>query len=258
MSQNLTAALVIIGNEILSGRTQDANINWIAKKMSDQGIKLIEVRVVPDIEDAIIYAINDLRHKVGYLFTTGGIGPTHDDITAETIAKALNIEFGLNAEAREILLGYYKSEEALTPARLRMAHTPAGAKLIDNPVSGAPGFQIENIYVMAGVPSIMQGMLDSILPTLASGKPYISNTVSCELAESKIAVALGNIQDKYDTVDIGSYPHFQIGAMGLALVLRSTDNDSLHEATRDVVAMVRSHGIEPTGVNVRTNGQPIV
>lgn len=258
MDKKLTAALVIIGNEILSGRTQDTNINWIATKMSAQGIRLLEVRVVPDIEDAIITAINDLRNKVGYVFTTGGIGPTHDDITSATIAKALDIGFSLNAEAREILLGYYKSESELTPARLRMAYTPVGAKLIDNPVSGAPGFQIENIYVMAGVPRIMQGMLDSILPSLASGKPYISNSISCALPESKIAETLGNIQNQYESVDIGSYPHFGIGTMGLALVLRSTDNDNLHKATQDVVDMVRSYGVEPTAISVRTDGNPIV
>ena len=257
MDKKLTAALVIIGNEILSGRTQDSNINWIANKMSDNGIKFVEVRVVPDIEEAIIYAINDLRHKVGYVFTTGGIGPTHDDSTAATIAKALNVEFGLNAEAREVLLGYYKSESELTPARLRMAHTPVGVTLIDNPVSGAPGFQIENIYVMAGVPRIMQGMLDSILPTLASGKPYLSNTVSCALPESKIAETLGNIQNQYETVDIGSYPHFGMGTMGLSLVLRSTDNDNLHQATQDVVDMVKSYGVEPTSLNIRTDGKAI-
>ncbi len=258
MDKKLTAALVIIGNEILSGRTQDININWIATKMSDQGIRLLEVRVVPDIEDAIIQAVNELRCKVAYLFTTGGIGPTHDDITSASIAKAFGVDCPLNADAREILLGYYKSESELTPARLRMAHVPVGATLIENPVSGAPGFQMGNVYVMAGVPRIMQGMLDNILPNLASGKPYLSNTVSCDLPESKIAETLGNIQNKFATVDIGSYPHFRSGTMGLALVLRSTDNDNLHEATRDVVDMVRSYGVEPTGISVRTDGHPIV
>lgn len=258
MDKKLTAALVIIGNEILSGRTQDTNINWIATKMSDRGIKLVEVRVVPDIEDAIIFAVNELRHKVGYLFTTGGIGPTHDDITAATIAKAFGVDFVLNAEAREILLGYYKSEDELTTARLRMAHIPLGATLIDNPVSGAPGFQIENVYVLAGVPRIMQAMLDSILPNLEFGQPYLSNTVSCDLPESRIAETLANIQNRFESVDIGSYPHFRSGLMGLALVLRSTDNDTLHEATQDVVDMVRSYGVEPTSISVRTDGKPIV
>lgn len=258
MDKKLTAALVIIGNEILSGRTQDTNINWIATKMSDQGIKLIEVRVVPDIEESIIAAIVELRRKVTYLFTTGGIGPTHDDITSVTVAKSFGVECLLNEDARKILLEYYGSESELTPARLRMAHIPVGATLIENPVSGAPGFQMDNVYVMAGVPRIMQGMLDHILPTLSSGLPYVSNTVSCDLPESKIAETLGNIQKQYESVDIGSYPHFRSGAMGLALVLRSTDNDNLHEATRDVVDMVRSYGVEPISISVRTDGNPIV
>lgn len=258
MDKNLTAALVIIGNEILSGRTQDTNTSWIATKLSEKGIKLTEVRVVPDVEEAIIFAINELRPKVGYLFTTGGIGPTHDDITSETIAKAVGVGFELNAQAREILLGYYKSEAELTPARLRMAHMPVGARLIDNPVSGAPGFQIENIYVMAGVPRIMQGMLDGLLPELATGKPYISNTVTCDLPESKIAETLENIQKQYETVEIGSYPHFRMGEIGLSLVLRSTDNDNLHLATRDVVDMVRSFGSEPMAISVRTEGKQIL
>ncbi len=257
MDKNLTAALVIIGNEILSGRTQDSNTQWIATKLAEKGIKLVEVRVVADIEDAIISAINELRARVGYLFTTGGIGPTHDDITSATIAKAFGVKFELNADARNILLGYYKSEADLTPARLRMAHIPVGATLIDNPVSGAPGFRMDNVYVMAGVPKIMQGMLDNILPEIITGKPFLSNTVSCHLAESKIAETLENIQKQYESVDIGSYPHFGSGGMGLALVLRSTDNDNLHAATQDVADMVRSYGMEPT-VAVKTTGKPIV
>lgn len=257
MDQNLTAALIIIGNEILSGRTQDTNTAYIATKLAAQGIRLMEVRIVPDIEEAIIGTVHDLREKVRYVFTTGGIGPTHDDITAATMAKAFDVALELNADARNILLEYYKGEAELTPARLRMAHIPAGAKLIANPVSGAPGFQISNIYVMAGVPRIMQGMLDNILPEIASGRPYISNSISCDLPESKIAETLGNIQKKFETVDIGSYPHFRSGSMGLALVLRSTDNDNLHEATQDVVDMVRSYGVEPTALSIKTTGNPI-
>lgn len=257
MDKNLTAAVLIIGNEILSGRTQDSNAMWIATKLAEQGIKLLEIRVVPDIEEAIIFAVHELRQKVAYLFTTGGIGPTHDDITSEVMAKAFQVPCELNAEAREILLEYYKSEAELTPARLRMAHVPRGAKLIANPVSGAPGFQIENVYVMAGVPRIMQAMLDGILPEMASGLPILSNTVTCNLPESKIAETLGNIQKQYETVDIGSYPHYRAGEVGLSLVLRSTDNDNLHIATRDVVDMVRSFGAEPMAISVKTVGKLI-
>lgn len=257
MDKNLTASVLIIGNEILSGRTQDSNAMWIATKLAEHGIQLSEIRVVPDIEETIIEAVNQMRHKVGYLFTTGGIGPTHDDITSESMAKAFSVPYELNAEAREILLSYYKSEEELTPARLRMAHIPRGVKLIENPVSGAPGFQIENVYVMAGVPRIMQAMLDGILPSMQSGTPILSNTITCDLPESKIAETLGNIQKQYEMVDIGSYPHYRAGEMGLSLVLRATDNDNLHNATRDVVDMVRSFGSEPLAISVKTNGKLI-
>lgn len=257
MDKNLTASILIIGNEILSGRTQDSNAMWIATKLAEHGISVTEIRVIPDIEDNIISAVHEMREKVGYLFTTGGIGPTHDDITSGSIAKAFGVPYEINTEAREILLKYYKSESELTPARMRMAHIPRGAKLIENPVSGAPGFQIENVYVMAGVPRIMQAMLDGILPTMQSGIPILSNTVTCDLPESKIAETLGNIQKQYEMIDIGSYPHYRAGEMGLSLVLRGTDNDNLHLATRDVVDMVRSFGSEPIALSVKTTGKSI-
>jgi len=258
MDENLTASILIIGNEILSGRTQDSNTQYIANKLGEKGIKVVEARVVPDVEDAIISAVNELRHKVKYLFTTGGIGPTHDDITSEVMAKAFGVPYELNMNARKILLEYYKNEEALTPARLQMAYMPAGVKLIENPSSGAPGFQIENVYVMAGVPSIMQSMFDGLLSTLQSGAPIISNTVTCDLPESKIAETLGNIQKQYESVDIGSYPHFREGNMGLSLVLRSTDNDILSKATQDVIDMVRSYGTEPIAMSINSTGRQIV
>ncbi len=258
MDKNLTASLLIIGNEILSGRTQDTNTAWIAAKLAERGIKLVEVRIVPDIEHVIISTVHELRQKVGYLFTTGGIGPTHDDITSETMAKAFGVPYELNTEARQILLGYYKTEDQLTPARLKMAHIPKGAKLIENPVSGAPGFQIENVYVMAGVPRIMQAMFDGLLPEMATGHPILSNTITCDLPESKIAETLANIQKQYEMIDIGSYPHYRAGEVGLSLVLRGTDNDPLHLATRDVVDMVRSFGSEPMAISVKTQGSLIV
>jgi len=254
MDKNITAGLLIIGNEILSGRTQDANVSYMGAKLSERGIKLREVRIVQDIEEDIIFAVKEMRKNVEYLFTTGGIGPTHDDITSATIAKAFGVEYELNSEARAILLSYYKTEDQLTPARLKMAYIPRGAKLIENPVSGAPGFQIENVYVMAGVPRIMQAMFDGILPEMQSGDPILSNTVTCDLPESKIAETLGNIQKKYEMIDIGSYPHYRAGELGLSFVLRGTDNDSLHLATRDVVDMVRSFGSEPMAISVRTDG----
>lgn len=252
MDRQLTAALLIIGNEILSGRTQDTNTSWIAIKLAERGIKLMEVRVVPDIEDAIIKAVNELRSEVAYLFTTGGIGPTHDDITSETMAKVFQTPLVLNAEARAALLSYYQSEADLTPARLKMAHIPAGAHLIDNPVSGAPGFKMENVYVMAGVPRIMQAMLDGILPELATGAPILSNTVTCDLQESIIAEKLSAIQDKYPTVEIGSYPHFRAGSLGLSLVLKSNDNDNLHTATHEVIDMVKAFGKDPMAISIKS------
>ncbi len=258
MDQKLTAAIIIIGNEILSGRTQDTNTAWIATKLAERGIKLLEVRVIPDLEEAIVATVHELRRKVTYVFTTGGIGPTHDDITSATMAKVFGVPCGLHAEARAILLDHYGSEEQLTPARLKMAHIPEGAKLIYNPVSGAPGFQMENVYVMAGVPRIMQAMLDGVLPELATGCPILSNTVTCDIPESQLAAPLEAIQKNYATVDIGSYPHFRDGAKGVSLVLRSSDNDPLHQATRDVVAMVRSFGQEPLAMSVRTEGDVII
>lgn len=252
MDKKLTAALLIIGNEILSGRTQDTNTSWIATKLAEKGIKLMEVRVVPDIEDAIITAVNELRQQVAYLFTTGGIGPTHDDITSQTMAKAFHVPLLLNPDARAALLAHYEKEEDLTPARLKMAHIPEGAALIDNPVSGAPGFRIENVYVMAGVPRIMQAMLDGILPELATGAPILSNTITCDLQESMVAEKLSSIQDRFPSVDIGSYPHFRSGSLGLSLVLKSNDKENLITATYEVVDMVRSFGVEPRAISMKS------
>ncbi len=242
MTVQHTAALLIIGNEILSGRTQDTNTPWIAAKLAERGIRLVEVRVVPDIEGRIIDAIHELQPKATYLFTTGGIGPTHDDITTESVAKAVNVPVELNEDARKMLLTYYKSADKLTEARLKMAHIPKGATLISNPVSGAPGFKIENIFVMAGVPLIMQAMLDHVLPELVSGVPILSNTVTCDLPESLIAIQLAEIQRNYPDIEIGSYPHFRAGEIGLSLVLRATDKEMLNEATEKVVDMIKKSG----------------
>lgn len=240
-SQTYSAAILIIGNEILSGRTQDTNTSWIAAKLAERGIDLFEVRVVPDLEDRIIAAVHDLRGRVNYLFTTGGIGPTHDDITSATLAKAFGTEWELNQDARAMLLKYYKTEADLTPARLRMAHVPRGARLIPNPVSGAPGFQIENVYVMAGVPSIMKAMLDHILPELKGGEPIICNSVTFDLPESVIAEELGELQNIYPQVSIGSYPFLRAGEVGVSIVLRSRENAPFHRASLDVIALIERH-----------------
>lgn len=252
MTEKLTAALLIIGNEILSGRTQDTNTSWIAQKLAGRGIRLVEVRVVPDIEADIVIALNALREKASTVFTTGGIGPTHDDITTDSVAKAFGVPVVLDQGAREALLHHYKSEADLTPARLKMAQVPEGAVLVPNPVSGAPGYRIGNVYVMAGVPMIMQAMLDHILPELELGAPILSNTVTCNLPESAIAESLGNIQNKYKTVDIGSYPHFRAGELGLSVVLRSVDNTDLHHATEEVVHMMTKLGGVTRAISIQS------
>ncbi|PZP55367.1 MAG: competence/damage-inducible protein A [Micavibrio aeruginosavorus] len=247
-----TAALLIIGNEILSGRTQDTNTQNIAERLTNRGIRLIEVRVVPDIKDIIIKTVRELKVKADYLLTTGGIGPTHDDITAESIAEAFGVKLELRAEAKAMLLAHYGNESDLTDARLKMAMIPQGAGLIKNPVSGAPGFIMENVYTMAGVPRIMLSMLDEILAIVRTGPKILSNSVSCTLGESAIAEGLENIQKKYSDVEIGSYPHYRAGALGLSLVLRSIDPVILDTATHEVVAMIRSLGSEPAAVSLQS------
>ncbi|MBP9868160.1 MAG: competence/damage-inducible protein A [Alphaproteobacteria bacterium] len=250
---SLTAAVLVIGNEILSGRTQDTNSQWIADKMGERGIQITEIRVVPDQEEAIVRAVRELKGRVTYLFTTGGIGPTHDDITTDSVAKAFGLPVELNAEARALLLAHYeKNETQLTEARLRMARIPVSASLIENPVSSAPGFRIENVFVLAGVPRIMQAMLDHVCSSLESGPPILSNTIACSLAESEIAEDLSEIQRRYPEVEIGSYPHFRMGALDLSLVLKSALNDSLHTATMEVIDLIAKHGGLPRAMSIKS------
>jgi molybdenum cofactor synthesis domain-containing protein len=244
-----TAALVIIGNEILSGRTQDANTYYIAQKLNDHGIVLSEVRVVPDVESKVIETVNAVRAEYDYVFTTGGIGPTHDDITAECVAKAFDVELEQNPDARELLLKHY-GEADLNEARLRMARIPAGAVLIENPVSAAPGFQMGNVYVMAGVPKIMQAMMEGVLPNLQGGAPVLSNTVTCAIPESQIAPELGELQKECPAIDIGSYPNFRGGVLGLSVVARGTDGDLLKSVTDKIVEIIRAQGEEPTAMSL--------
>ncbi|MBE2191746.1 MAG: competence/damage-inducible protein A [Alphaproteobacteria bacterium] len=255
MTDNHGAVLLIIGNEILSGRTQDTNTPWIANKLAERGIRLLEVRVVPDIEERIVEALHELRGKAQYVFTTGGIGPTHDDITTQSVARALNLPIVLDPKAKDVLLEFYGSQDQLTSARLKMAHVPSGAVLVPNPVSGAPGYRIENVFVLAGVPRIMQSMLDHILPELQFGVPILSNTVTCNLMESTIAEKLAKIQDCYDDVEIGSYPHFRSGELGLSVVLRSPENDSLHKATIEVFDLIKSCDGKTHAVSIKSHGE---
>lgn len=239
-----TAALIIIGDEVLSGRTKDANTPYIADKLNEGGVRLKEVRIIPDDAKTIIDTVNELRSAQDYVFTTGGIGPTHDDITAENIAAAFGVELELNEAAYADLLGYYKDESEITPSRKKMAMIPKGAKLIENPVSGAPGINLGNVYVMAGVPRIMQAMFDSILPTLQGGAPVVSRSVTADIAESMVADGLAEIQKNYDDVAIGSYPKYQNGRFGTSLVMRGTDEARLAQCVDDVAELVKSLGIE--------------
>ena len=237
-----TAALVIIGDEILSGRTHDKNTPYIAEKLNDCGVRLAEVRVIPDNKAKIVETVNVMRAQHDYVFTTGGIGPTHDDITAESIAEAFEVKLELNDAAYAKLLAHYKSADDITESRKKMAYIPEGGELIENPVSGAPGIKIGNVYIFAGVPRIMQAMFDSIMPTLKGGKPVASRSVSADLPESTIAEDLSAIQDRYEMISIGSYPKYQNGRFGTTLVLRGIDDDALDRATQEVVDMVKSHG----------------
>jgi molybdenum cofactor synthesis domain-containing protein len=238
-----TACLLIIGNEVLSGRTQDKNLSYLAKKLGEIGIRLLEARVIPDTETAIITAVREVMAKHDYIFTTGGIGPTHDDITSECIARAVGVEIGLHPEAERLLRDYYGDQ--ITEARLRMARIPTGADLIPNPISFAPGFTIRNIHVLAGVPAIMQAMLDNVLPTLRHGAAILSVAVSAMLPESKMAEGLGEVQKQHPDIDIGSYPLMAEGKFATTIILRGTDKTVLDAAAEKVRNIMRGLGQEP-------------
>jgi molybdenum cofactor synthesis domain-containing protein len=242
----ITAAVMIIGNEILSGRTTDANLPYIASELTKLGIRLLEVRVVADIESEIIDAVNALRARYTYLFTTGGIGPTHDDITAAAVAKAFGLTLHRHPDALALMQRRYKNPADLTPGRLKMTEVPVGASLVDNPVSGAPGFQIANVFVMAGIPAIARAMFDGLRHRLKGGPPMLARTVVSNLGEGLIATDLGLLQERYPDVEIGSYPFHRRGVFGSSLVLRSIDVGRLEAAADEVRALVRRLGGEPT------------
>ncbi|MDT0576832.1 competence/damage-inducible protein A [Croceicoccus sp. F390] len=238
-----TAALIVIGDEILSGRTHDKNIAQIASWLQVQGIRLAEVRVVADIRDAIVEAVNILRARNDYLFTTGGIGPTHDDITVDAVAHALGVEVVIHPEARAILESYYATRGGLNAGRLRMARVPQGADLIPNQMSGAPGIQIGNIFLMAGVPHITAQMLAALTGTLAGGLPLLTNTIGGWIAESEVATMLGEIEKAHPDCQIGSYPFFREGRVGANFVIRSTKADHLSQCTEALCAALEQHGL---------------
>jgi molybdenum cofactor synthesis domain-containing protein len=230
-----TAALIIIGDEILSGRTQDRNVAQIARWLNLQGIRLVEVRIVPDDAQTIADSVNLLRAAHDYLFTTGGIGPTHDDITVDAIAAALGVPVSIHGEARAMLEEYYATRGGLNEARLRMARVPDGADLIRNPVSGAPGIKHGNIFILAGVPHITTNMLDSLSGTLEGGKPLLSRTIGCWTAESEVADLLSETEHAHPGCQIGSYPFFREGKAGANFVIRSTDAHALAACAEDLM-----------------------
>ena len=239
MSDIVTAAMIVIGDEILSGRTKDRNIGHLADIMTAIGVDLKEVRVVPDEEDEIVAAVNALRQRYTYVFTTGGIGPTHDDITADAVAKAFGVPCEYDAKALSLLAASYATRNIeFNEARKRMARMPRGAAHIDNPVSVAPGFRIGNVHVMAGVPSIFQAMLDSVVPTLKTGTKLLSATVQCPFGEGLIGGPLGEIQKAHPDTIIGSYPKYSDGAFWTELVVRARSQAALDSARLAVEAMV--------------------
>ena len=245
-----TAAVLVIGDEILSGRTQDKNVSQIATWLDVQGIRLREVRIVPDVEEEIVEALNALRARYDYVFTTGGIGPTHDDITVDAVAKALGVGVIVHPQARAILERYYTARGSeLTEARLRMARTPDGAELIPNRMSGAPGIRIGNLFVMAGVPHITAGMLDALTGQLEGGAPLVAHTIGAWAAESEVADLLRRGEKEHPGVAIGSYPFFREGKVGANFVIRSVDAAAVAECTAMLTA-----GLEALGYAVTDGG----
>ena len=241
MGNIVTAAMLVIGDEILSGRTKDRNIGFVAEYLTGLGIDLMEVRVVGDDTDAIVEAVNALRTRYRYVFTSGGIGPTHDDITAEAISKAFGLPCEHDGGALELLEKHYsKTYLEFTEARKRMARMPRGATPIDNPVSKAPGFKIDNVHVMAGVPKIMQAMMDSLAPTLEGGSKMLSAHVECTLGEGTIGGPLGELQDRHPTTMIGSYPRFEGGNVSTQIVVRGRNQAEIDAAIADVEDMLRA------------------
>jgi molybdenum cofactor synthesis domain-containing protein len=241
-----TAALAVIGDEILSGRTQDKNVAQLATWLNVQGIRLAEVRIVPDVTDRIVETVNALRAAHDYLFTTGGIGPTHDDITVDAIAAAFGVPVVIHPEARKILEDYYRDRPGgLNDARLRMARVPQGAELIPNPSSGAPGVKIGNVYILAGVPHIAASMMDALTGTLEGGRPVVSVTVGARAPESEVADLLRETEQAHPGVAIGSYPFFKDGRYGANFVIRSEDEALVRETGSDLSRRLAEAGFEP-------------
>ena len=241
--KEIFAGIIVIGNEILSGRTQDTNTSTISIWLNSLGIKVKEVRTIPDSEKIIIETVNELRKKYKYIFTTGGIGPTHDDITASSISKAFNLKYGPHKEAMALLEKYYKPGE-FNEGRQKMAWMPTTADLIYNPTSGAPGFNVENVFCLPGVPSILKSMLAGIVNKLIGGEPIISQTINLRTVESEISKSLSKVQYDNKDVDIGSYPFFRAGRLGVAIVLRSTEQNKIDKCNLEIIKFVKEKNID--------------
>ena len=241
--KEINAGIIVIGNEILSGRTVDTNTSTLSTWLNSLGIKVLEVRIIPDIEKNIVDTVNELRIKFNYVFTTGGIGPTHDDITSQSISKVFKIKYGIHKEAFSILEKYYEPGE-FNKGRQKMAHMPIEANLILNPTSGAPGFYVENVFCLPGVPSILKSMLGGISNKLVGGDPILSVSINLRTVESEIAKNLSNVQDNFKSVDIGSYPFFKAGKLGVSIVLRCIDKFQINKCKSEIIKFVKEKNIE--------------
>jgi len=241
-NKKINAAIIIIGNEILSGRTQDVNVQNLSLWLNELGVKVEEVRVVPDDEIAIVHTVNFLKKRFNYIFTSGGIGPTHDDITSKSIAKAFKIKYGKHKEAYKLLENYYGTKN-FNSGRQKMAMMPIKASLILNPSSGAPGFVLDNVYCLPGVPSILKSMLGGLKNKIKGGKKILSKTISVQTVESEIAKSLENVQRKFKNVDIGSYPFFRLGNIGVSIVIRCTDKKKIDECYKEIVNFLKNKKI---------------
>ncbi|HJM78764.1 MAG TPA: molybdopterin-binding protein [Candidatus Pelagibacter bacterium] len=241
--KEIIAGIIIIGNEVLSGRTKDINTSNLAEWLNSLGIEVKEVRIIPDDEQVIIDTVNELRNNFNYVFTTGGIGPTHDDITAKSISKAFSLEYGYHKEAFSILENYYKPGE-FNEGRQKMAKMPITAKLIINPSSGAPGFYVENVFCLPGVPSILNSMLGGLNNVLVGGDQVLSKTLNLRTVESEIAKPLSDVQKKNNEVEIGSYPFFRAGKLGVSIVLRSTNQKKIDQCNDQILEFVKEKKIE--------------
>ncbi len=237
------AAIIVIGNEILSGRTQDLNVSFLSKWLNELGVKVGEVRIIRDDEKTIVSCINEMKANFKYIFTTGGIGPTHDDITSKSIAKAFNLTYGFHKEAYAILEKYYKPGE-FNEGRKKMAKIPLKAKLIYNPSSGAPGFIVKNVFCLPGVPSILKSMVLGLKNKIAGGKKILSKTITVNTVESEIAKSLAGVQNKYKNIEIGSYPFFKMGKVGVSIVLRSTKLEEIKKCSKQIISFIEKKKIQ--------------